>query len=131
LLGRADWQPDTLRDRLRTYVTDYLAASGAVAVIDETGFLKKGTQSAGVARQYSGTAGKVENETISNRGLTVLHAQRASFLPGRTRTLYLAATLIERGRDERAERQAVAPGLKWSPACGAESILRTISNRNV
>jgi SRSO17 transposase len=61
LLGRADWNPDALRDRLRTYVTDYLADPGAVGVIDETGFLKKGRHSAGVARQYSGTAGRIEN----------------------------------------------------------------------
>jgi len=61
LLGRADWDADVLRDKLRTYVTDYLAANDAVGVIDETGFLKKGRQSAGVARQYSGTAGRVEN----------------------------------------------------------------------
>jgi SRSO17 transposase len=61
LLGRADWDPDILRDRLRTYVTDYLADPDAVGVIDETGFLKKGTHSAGVARQYSGTAGRIEN----------------------------------------------------------------------
>jgi SRSO17 transposase len=61
LLGRADWEPDDLRDRLRRYVTDYLADPAAVGVLDETGFLKKGTQSVGVARQYSGTAGRVEN----------------------------------------------------------------------
>ncbi len=61
LLGRADWDADTLRDRLRTYVTDYLADPDAVGVIDETGFLKKGSHSAGVARQYSGTAGRIEN----------------------------------------------------------------------
>ena len=61
LLGRADWNPDTLRDRLRIYVTDYLADPTAIGVIDETGFLKKGTHSAGVARQYSGTAGRIEN----------------------------------------------------------------------
>ena len=61
LLGRADWNPDALRDRLRTYVTDYLAESHAVGVIDETGFVKKGHHSAGVARQYSGTAGRIEN----------------------------------------------------------------------
>jgi SRSO17 transposase len=61
LLGRADWDADELRDRLRTYVTDYLAESDAVGVIDETGFLKKGRHSAGVARQYSGTAGRIEN----------------------------------------------------------------------
>jgi SRSO17 transposase len=61
LLGRADWNPDALRDRLRTYLTDYLIDPDAVGVIDETGFLKKGRHSAGVARQYSGTAGKIEN----------------------------------------------------------------------
>jgi SRSO17 transposase len=61
LLGRADWDPNLLRDRLRTYVCDYLIDSDAVGVIDETGFLKKGRHSAGVARQYSGTAGKIEN----------------------------------------------------------------------
>jgi SRSO17 transposase len=61
LLGRADWDANDLRDKLRTYVTDYLADPDAVGVIDETGFLKKGTHSAGVARQYSGTAGRVEN----------------------------------------------------------------------
>src|SRR5215212_3456402 len=61
LLGRADWNPDALRDKLRTYLTDYLATNNAVGVIDETGFLKKGRYSAGVARQYSGTAGRIEN----------------------------------------------------------------------
>jgi SRSO17 transposase len=61
MLGRADWDPDALRDLLRTYVTDYLSEPGAVGVLDETGFLKKGTHSAGVGRQYSGTAGRIEN----------------------------------------------------------------------
>jgi len=86
LLGRADWDPDALRDRLRTYVTDYLADPGAVGVIDETGFLKKGIHSAGVARQYSGTAGRVENCQIgvflayaSEHGQTLL--DRELYLP--------------------------------------------------
>jgi SRSO17 transposase len=86
LLGRADWNPDALRDRLQTYVTDYLTAPDAVGVIDETGFLKKGSHSAGVARQYSGTAGKVENCQIgvflvyaSERGQTLL--DRELYLP--------------------------------------------------
>jgi SRSO17 transposase len=61
LLGRAVWDPEALRDHVRTYITDYLASPDAVGVIDESGFLKKGDQSAGVARQYSGTAGKIEN----------------------------------------------------------------------
>ncbi len=66
LLGRADWDPHELRDKLRSYVTDYLAAKDAIGVIDETGFLKKGIHSAGVARQYSGTAGRVENCQIGD-----------------------------------------------------------------
>jgi SRSO17 transposase len=59
LLGRAEWNPDELRDLLRTYVLDYLADADAVGVLDETGFLKKGRRSVGVARQYCGTAGRV------------------------------------------------------------------------
>lgn len=99
LLGRADWQPDTLRDRLRTYVTDYLADPDAIGVIDETGFLKKGTHSAGVARQYSGTAGRIEN---CQMGVFLAYASRH----GQTlldRELYLpAAWLNDRERCERA-----------------------------
>src|SRR5215217_3794348 len=86
LLGRADWDPDLLRDKLRCYVTDYLADADAVGVIDETGFLKKGTHSAGVARQYSGTAGRIENCQIgvflayaSQQGHTLL--DRELYLP--------------------------------------------------
>lgn len=61
LLGRARWEADGLRNDLQQYVVDHLADPEAVLVIDETGFLKKGRHSAGVARQYSGTAGRVEN----------------------------------------------------------------------
>jgi SRSO17 transposase len=61
LLGRAIWDADALRDDMRPYVVEHLGAPEAVLVVDETGFLKKGQQSAGVARQYSGTAGRVEN----------------------------------------------------------------------
>ena len=60
-LGRADWEADAVRDELRWYVLDQLRAPDAVLVIAETGFLKKGRHSAGVARQYSGTAGRIEN----------------------------------------------------------------------
>ena len=61
LLATADWDPDRVRDDLRAYVVEHLGDVGAVLVVDETGFLKKGTTSVGVQRQYSGTAGKVEN----------------------------------------------------------------------
>lgn len=61
LLRTARWDADAVRDDLRAYVVERLGDPGAVLVVDETGFLKKGAKSAGVARQYSGTAGRVEN----------------------------------------------------------------------
>jgi SRSO17 transposase len=61
LLATADWDPDLVRDDLRAYVVEHLGDPGAVLVVEETGFLKKGTTSVGVQRQYSGTAGKVDN----------------------------------------------------------------------
>jgi hypothetical protein len=61
LLNFYRWNADTVRDDLRSYVLDHLADPSGVVVADETGFLKKGTKSAGVQRQYSGTAGRIEN----------------------------------------------------------------------
>jgi SRSO17 transposase len=61
LLTTTRWDPDALRDDVRAYVTEQLGDPGGVLVVDETGFLKKGTKSAGVQRQYSGTAGRIEN----------------------------------------------------------------------
>jgi SRSO17 transposase len=61
LLASADWDADAVRDDLRDYVVEHLGDPAGVLVVDETGFLKKGTKSAGVARQYSGTAGRIEN----------------------------------------------------------------------
>jgi SRSO17 transposase len=61
LLARADWDADAVRDDLLGYVREHLGDPDGVLVVDETGFLKKGTKSCGVARQYSGTAGRIEN----------------------------------------------------------------------
>jgi SRSO17 transposase len=61
LLNHARWDADQVRDDLRAYVVEHLGDPGGVLVVDETGFLKKGTKSAGVKRQYSGTAGRIEN----------------------------------------------------------------------
>ena len=61
LLAGARWDAAAVRDDLRGYVVEHLGDPGAVLVVDETGDLKKGTGSAGVQRQYTGTAGRVEN----------------------------------------------------------------------
>src|SRR3982751_2409555 len=60
-LSRMHWDADAVRDDLRAYVVEHLGEPDAVLVLDETGFLKKGDKSAGVQRQYSGTAGRIEN----------------------------------------------------------------------
>ncbi len=64
LLAEADWDEEAVRDDLRAYVIEHLGEAGGMLVVDETGFVKKGKQSAGVARQYSGTAGRRENSQV-------------------------------------------------------------------
>jgi SRSO17 transposase len=86
LIDRASWDCDGVREELRVYVWETLASPNAVLVIDETGFLKKGCKSVGVQRQYSGTAGRIENCQVgvflayaSSRGHTLL--DRELYLP--------------------------------------------------
>lgn len=73
LLRKADWDVDGVRDDVRAYVIEHLGDPGAVVAADETGFLKKGVKSAGVQRQYSGTAGRTENCQI---GVFLAYASR-------------------------------------------------------
>jgi len=61
LLNAARWDADAVRDDLRAYVIEQLGDPDGVLIVDETGFVKKGTKSVGVQRQYSGTAGRIEN----------------------------------------------------------------------
>jgi SRSO17 transposase len=86
LLNTALWDADLVRDDLCGYVVEHLGEETAVLVVDETGFLKKGPKSVGVKRQYSGTAGRIENCQIgvflayaSAKGHTLL--DRALYLP--------------------------------------------------
>jgi len=65
LLARACWDADGVRDDVRSYVTEHLGDPDAVLVADETGDLKKGTATAGVQRQYTGTAGRIENAQVA------------------------------------------------------------------
>jgi SRSO17 transposase len=85
-LSRARWDADLVRDDLQAYAIEHLGDDQAVLVLDETGFLKKGIKSAGVQRQYSGTAGRIENSQIgvflgyaSRHGHTLI--DRALYLP--------------------------------------------------
>jgi SRSO17 transposase len=85
LLGEADWDEEAVRDDLQAYVSEHLGENSGILVVDETGFVKKGKKSAGVARQYSGTAGRRENSQV---GVFLLYARAkgAAFLD---RALYL------------------------------------------
>ena len=65
LLARAVWDADAVRDDVRAYVVEHLGDPQAVLVVDETGDLKKGTGTVGVKRQYTGTAGRVENAQVA------------------------------------------------------------------
>jgi SRSO17 transposase len=86
LLATYQWDADLVRDDVRRYVLEQLSEPQAVLVIDETGFLNKGTKSVGVRRQYSGTAGRIENCQIgvflayaSHKGRTFI--DRELYLP--------------------------------------------------
>ena len=65
LLSRARWDADGVRDDVRSYVVEQLGDPGAVLVVDETGDVKKGTVTPGVQRQYTGTAGRIENAQVA------------------------------------------------------------------
>lgn len=98
LLNFYRWDADAVRDDLRSFVLDNLADTSGVVVADETGFLKKGTKSAGVQRQYSGTAGRIENCQLGVF-LTYVSAKGRALID---RELYLPKSWTE-DRDRRVE----------------------------
>ncbi len=102
LLNAARWDADAVRDDLRAYVIDQLGDPDGVLIVDETGFLKKGTKSVGVQRQYSGTAGRIENCQV---GVFLAYAGSAgrAFLD---RELYLPK---EWAADDARRREAGVP----------------------
>lgn len=122
LLSTTDWDPALVRDDLRSYVVKNLGDDDGVLIVDETGFLKKGSRSAGVARQYSGTAGRIENSQI---GVFLTYATTA----GRTfldRELYLPKTWI----DDRARCDAAGipadRGFKTKPELAMDMLARAL-----
>ena len=105
LLNAARWDADAVRDDLVAYVREQLSDPAAILVIDETGFLKKGTKSAGVKRQYSGTAGKRENCQI---GVFVAYS---SLVPAQTQVLVDRELYVpeEWAADSERRREAGVP----------------------
>jgi SRSO17 transposase len=117
LLRGAVWDADAVRDDVCDYVTEHLGDPEAVLVVDETGDLKKGTATVGVARQYTGTAGKVDNAQVavyltyaSRHGHAVV--DRELYVPRRW--------VVDADRRQAAgcpRRSALRPSRSWRAGC--------------
>ena len=123
LLSTYRWDADLVRDDLRDYVVEQLGAADGVLVVDETGFLKKGSKSVGVQRQYSGTAGRIENCQIGvflayagARGRTLL--DRELYLLSRVNYICRLASISFAGSPPWPGRVA---GQRWSGSWGRQT----------
>jgi SRSO17 transposase len=122
LLARAKWDADAVRDDLCGYVTDAFGEDDAVLVVDETGDLKKGTASVGVQRQYTGTAGRIENAQVAVH-LTYAARRGHAFID---RALYLPSSWVQ---DADRCAQAGVPagtGFATKPALATAMIRRAV-----
>jgi SRSO17 transposase len=124
LLGRAAWEADEVRDDLQAYVCEHCADPHGVLIVDETGFLKKGNHSVGVQRQYSGTAGRIENCQVGV--FLAYHAARGhTFLD---RALYVPE---EWAQDQQRRRAAGVPEeirFATKPVLARQMIERALAN---
>ncbi|MFC9117910.1 IS701 family transposase [Streptomyces sp. NPDC057092] len=122
LLSRAKWDADLVRDDMRAFVLEHLADDQAVLVMDETGDLKKGTRTVGVQRQYTGTAGRIENAQVAvYLTYTSRHGHAAI-----DRALYLPKSWTS---DPDRCRQAAVPddvGFATKPQLARQMIERTL-----
>jgi SRSO17 transposase len=125
LLARAVWDTDGVRDDLRHYVAERLMVPGeaAVLVVDETGDLKKGTATVGVQRQYTGTAGRIENAQVAVY-LTLVCGRGHTFID---RALYLPRSWID--DTERRDQAGVPDDVTFAtkPALAADMITRAVT----
>jgi SRSO17 transposase len=122
LLASCRWEPDEVRDDLQDYVAQTLGHSDGVLILDDTGFLKKGTTSAGVQRQYSGTAGRTENCQI---GVFAAYASSK----GRAlvdRELYLPKSWTEDPDRCRAAKIPAARAFATKPELARTIVLRAL-----
>ena len=122
LLARAVWDHDAVRDDVRGYVVEHLGDPEAVLVVDETGDLKKGTSTVGVQRQYTGTAGRIENAQVAVYLVYAAAAGHAVI----DRDLYLPRSWI----DDPARCQAVGVpdqvGFATKPALAQAMVCRAL-----
>jgi SRSO17 transposase len=122
VLSHVQWDQDTARDLCRDYVIAHIGGPDGVLVVDETGFLKKGTHSAGVARQYSGTAGRIENCQI---GVFVAYASSKGHALI-DRALYLPAAWCADAARRDAPGIAETVDFATKPVLGAQMIKRAL-----
>ena len=123
LLYRARFSADELRDELRGYVSENIGEEDGVIVLDETGFLKQGKHSCGVKRQYSGTAGRIENCQI---GVFMTYASSKGYAPI-DRRLYIPQEWIE--DPERLKKAGVPESVvfKTKPQIALEMIREAVN----
>lgn len=124
ILGRGHWDADALRDIVREYVVETLADADAALVIDETGFLKQGKASCGVARQYTGSAGKITNCQI---GVFTAYVSRhgQAFID---RALYLPKSWTDEAARLAAAHVPEATTFATKPGMAVKMIKRAIAN---
>lgn len=118
LLGRTQWDQERARDICRDYVVERLGDPSGVLILDETGFLKKGSHSVGVGRQYSGTAGRIENCQV---GVFLGYASRKGHALI-DRRLYLPKDWIEDGGRRKTASVPQDVGFATKPKIGAAMI---------
>jgi SRSO17 transposase len=122
VLGRSRWDADVLRDLVRDDALETLAAPNAVLVIDETGFLKQGTSSCGVQRQYTGSAGKITNCQIGVFAAYVSDRGHAFI----DRRLYLSQSWIDQPERLRAAHVPADVRFATKPAIAVGMIERAL-----
>lgn len=122
LLRKAVWDHEAVREDLRAYVVEHLGAEGAVLVVDETGDLKKGVHTVGVQRQYTGTAGRIENSQVAVYLTYATSAGHALI----DRALYLPKSWCE--DNERRAEAGVPNDVEFAtkPALAKELITRAL-----
>jgi SRSO17 transposase len=123
ILGRGRWEADALRDLVRDYILQHLADADAVLVVDETGFPKQGKASCGVARQYTGAAGKITNCQIGGVAAYV-SCHGHAFID---RALYLPKSWTDDAARLAAARVPEGTGFTTKPTLAVRMIARALA----